>query len=240
MSTTAQQLDLPTINALLEKSEPARIVQWAVAQFAPDVVMSSSFGAESALLLHMSAAAMPGMRVVMVDTGYLFPETHAFMEQLRERLKLDVHVYRSQIEPDQYLQQAGECDPTWRRDVEACCAITKNEPFERGIRELRPRAWLRGIRRDQAATRQSRQIVEWSARFNCYAISPLLNWGSREIHAYMKQHDLPHHPLYEKGYASIGCQPLSCTRPIQPGEDARSGRWSGRGKLECGLHVEKQ
>ena len=79
---------------------------------------------------------------------------------------------------------------------------------------------LRGIRRNQAETRRESKFIEWSDRYHCYAISPLLNWTGREIHAYMKQHDLPYHPLYDKGYASIGCNPLSCTRPIQPGEEA--------------------
>jgi phosphoadenosine phosphosulfate reductase len=105
------------------------------------------------------------------------------------------------------------------------------------MRDLAPRAWLRGIRRNQADTRKASQFVEWSQRYNCYAVSPLLNWTGREIHQYMKQHDLPYHPLYEQGYASIGCNPLSCTRPIGAGEDPRSGRWSGSGKVECGINL---
>jgi phosphoadenosine phosphosulfate reductase len=237
MSSTPDQIDLPAINQMLESSEPSQIVQWAVAQFAPEIVMSSSFGAESALLLHMASRALPRMRVIMVDPGYLFPETHQFTEQLRQRLDLNILVYRSKNDPDAYLRSANEDDPTWRTNVEACCAVNKNEPFDRAMRELTPRAWLRGIRRNQADTRRSRQIVEWSGRFNCYALSPILNWTGREIPQYMKQHDLPYHPLYEKGYASIGCSPSSCTRPIMPGEDPRAGRWSGQAKTECGLHL---
>ena len=105
------------------------------------------------------------------------------------------------------------------------------------MRDLAPHAWLRAIRRNQADTRRAVQFVEWSQRYNCYAISPLLNWTGREIHAYMKKHDLPYHPLWEKGYLSIGCNPLSCTRAVQPGEDARSGRWSDAGKVECGINL---
>ena len=86
----------------------------------------------------------------------------------------------------------------------------------------------------------SRKIVEWSKRFSLYAVSPLLNWSSREIYRYMKQHDLPFHPLYEKGYASIGCNPTSCTRAITIGEDPRAGRWAGTDKIECGLHLEEE
>ncbi len=105
------------------------------------------------------------------------------------------------------------------------------------MRDLRPKAWLRGIRRHQADTRKAARFIQWSRRYDCYAISPLLNWTTRDIHAYMKLHDLPYHPLYEKGYASIGCNPLSCTRPIQVGEDPRGGRWSGTGKVECGINL---
>src|SRR5205823_2279182 len=139
--------------------------------------------------------------------------------------------------PQEYLADAGEADPDARQNIAGCCAANKNEPFERAMRELRPQAWLRGIRRQQAATRRDRQFVEWSDRFNCYAISPLLNWSTRQLHQYMRQHDLPFHPLYQQGYLSIGCSPRSCTRPVQIGEKPRAGRWAGTAKLECGLHL---
>lgn len=230
-------LDLDALNPTFEKQDPTQIVTWAAAQFGDDLVMTSSFGAESALLVHMANQALPGIRIVFIDTGYLFPETHAFMEQLRRRFDLNVWTYRTRNDPIAYLHKAGEENPTWRKDVEACCAVNKNEPMERAMRELRPKAWLRGIRRNQAETRKSVKPVEWSRRYECYAVSPLLNWTSREIYGYMKKHDLPYHPLYDQGYFSIGCNPLSCTRPIQIGEDPRSGRWSGTGKLECGINL---
>jgi len=231
-------LDLDATNRVLETYDPPGVVAWAARQFAEGLVMSSSFGAESALLLHMASEAQPGIRVVFVDTGYLFPETHRFMEDLRQRLDLNVWTFRTHNDPIAYLAQAGETDPTTRNNVEACCAANKNEPFERAMEQLKPKAWLRGIRRQQTDTRDRRQIVEWSKRYDCYAVSPLLNWSQREIHSYMKRHDLPYHPLFDLGYKSIGCNPLSCTRPIQIGEDPRAGRWSGSGKTECGLHLE--
>jgi phosphoadenosine phosphosulfate reductase len=239
MTLAAEQdkLDLTAINPMLEASDPPRIVEWSAAQFGRDLVMSSSFGTESMLLIHMATRVRPDIRIVMVDTGYLFPETHRFMEEMRLRFDLNVWVYRTKLDPIAYLHNAGEENPAWRKDLDACCATNKNEPFERAMKDLSPRAWLRGIRRNQADTRRNRQIVEWSARYACYAVSPLLNWTTREIYAYMKQHDLPFHPLYEKGYASIGCNPLSCTRPVQPGEDPRSGRWAGRDKVECGINL---
>jgi phosphoadenosine phosphosulfate reductase len=167
----------------------------------------------------------------------LFPETHQFMEQLRRRFDLNVWTYRTKNDPIAYLHRAGEDNPTFRKDPDACCAVNKNEPFERAFAELQPKAWLRGIRRNQAETRAGTQFVEWSLRYRCYAVSPLLNWTSREIYGYIKKHDLPYHPLYEKGYASIGCNPLTCTSAIQPGEDPRSGRWAGQAKVECGINL---
>lgn len=233
-----QVVDVEAVNEVARTWGPARIVDWAAKQWGQGLVMSSSFGAESAVLLHMASRALPGMKVIFVDTGYLFPETWGFMEELRRRLDLNVWVYRTRNDPIAYLQRAGEADPTWRENVDACCAANKNEPFDRAMKELAPSAWLRGIRRNQAETRKDRGYVEWSQRYGCHAISPLLDWGSRELHAYMKEHDLPYHPLYEKGYASIGCNPLACTRPITLGEDPRAGRWAGKGKVECGLHLD--
>ena len=129
---------------------------------------------------------MPRIRIVMVDTGYLFPETHKFLADLRANMDLNIWTYRTQNDPIRYLQDADEDDPSWRKSVERCCGVNKNEPFDRAMKELAPAAWLRGIRRDQAETRQSRQIVEWSKRNNCYAISPLLPWTGKDIGLYMK------------------------------------------------------
>jgi phosphoadenosine phosphosulfate reductase len=234
------ELDLDSLNAMFETSDPAKIVEWTVAQFGPEqTVMSSSFGAESAMLLHMATRLVPEIKIIFVDTGYLFPETHMFMEQLRRRLNLNVWTYRTMQDPIAWLHRAGEDNPTYRKDRDICCAVNKNEPFERAMAELRPKAWLRGVRRDQAETRKGLRFIQWDRRFNLYAVSPMLNMGTREIFAYLKKHDLPHHPLWEKGYASIGCNPLSCTRPIQIGEDARAGRWAGSDKIECGINVDK-
>jgi phosphoadenosine phosphosulfate reductase len=236
-------LDLDTINTTVQALDPSRAVEWAAREFGGErLVMSSSFGADSAVLIHVATRVLPRIPIVFVDTGFLFRETHQFLEQLRQRFDLNVLTYRPLHDPVQWLRQrsATEVDPTRRVDVESCCAVNKNEPFDRAMRELAPAAWLRGIRRDQADTRRERQVVEWSARFGCYAVSPLLNWSRKDMHEYMKRHDLPYHPLYEKGYASIGCSPLSCTRPIMPGEDPRAGRWSGSAKVECGLHVEQK
>ena len=231
------EIDIPSLNSMFEKSHPQEVVRWACAEFGKELVMSSSFGADSAVLLHMATQVLPEIRVIMVDTGYLFPETWQFMEALRRRMNLNVWVYRTRQDPITYLQAAGETNPQFRDNVSACCAVNKNEPFDRAMNELAPRAWLRGIRRGQSDSRVAKPFIESMTRYGCLAISPLLTWDGRELHQYMKQHDLPYHPLREKGYFSIGCNPLSCTRPITAGEDERAGRWSGSDKVECGINL---
>lgn len=237
MSSTISQLDLTALNQMFEGTDPSKIVEWSAVQFGDELIMSSSFGAESAVLLHMAHKVSPRMRIIFVDTGYLFAETHAFMESLRQRFSLNVWTYRTRNDPIEYLQRAGEDNSADRKNIEACCAANKNEPFDRAMKELAPRAWIRGIRRNQAKSRSQSPFIEWAKRYNCYAISPLLNWSNRELHAYLKANDLPYHPLWEKGYTSIGCNPLSCTRPVTEGEDSRSGRWAGKDKYECGINV---
>jgi len=234
-----EKLDILSLNAMFETTDAAKIVDWTIAEFGgSNVIMSSSFGADSAVMLHMATQRVPDIKVIFVNTGYLFAQTHAHMETLRRRLNLNVWTYRTRNDPIAYLREAGEENPSWRNDIDRCCGINKNEPFERAMRELQPKAWLRGIRRAQSPSRKDRQFAEWSARFNCHAVSPLLNWDRRMLHAYLKKYDLPYHPLFEEGYESIGCNPISCTRPIQLGEDPRAGRWTQTTKVECGINLE--
>lgn len=237
MPTDTTQLDLSEINTMFEKAPPQKIVEWAIAQWGNDAVMTSSFGAESALMIHLAIQHKPDIKIIMVDTGYLFPETWQHMETLRSRFDLNVWVYRTKNDPIEYLRAAGEDDPAIRKNDKACCAVNKDEPMERAMAELKPKGWIRGIRRDQADTRKSARFIEWAARFNLYAASPLLNWSGKEIYQYMKANDLPYHPLYEKGYLSIGCNPLSCTQAVLAGDDPRAGRWAGKAKVECGIHM---
>jgi len=234
--TEAQVLDAEEVNSRLECAQPQQIVRWAADRFGRDLVMTSSFGEQAAVLIHIATRLVPEIRIIFIDTGYLFPETHRFMEQLRLRLNLNVWCYRTPHDPISFLRHAGEENPEWRKDVIGCCAANKNEPMQRAVSELCPMAWLRGIRRDQSESRRNVKVLEWSDRYQCWAVSPLVNWTTRDVGLYMKKHNLPWHPLVEKGYLSIGCNPRSCTCPVAPGQDSRSGRWAGTGKLECGIH----
>ncbi len=236
MQAVADQLDLDVLNPAFEKQSAQQIIDWSYRQFGDDLVMTSSFGDQAAVLIHLATQIKPDIRIIFVDTGYLFPETHLFMEQVRQRFNLNVWTYRTKNDPVQWLKTAAENEPTWRNDIDACCAANKNEPMERAFKTIGAKAYLRGIRREQNAKRQNDEFIQWAPRYGSYAISPMLNWSRKDIGLYMKQHDLPYHPLIEKGYLSIGCNPLSCTRPVQIGEDPRSGRWAGTGKLECGIN----
>jgi len=236
MQAVADQLDLDVLNPSFEKMDAQKIIDWSFRQFGDDLVMTSSFGDQAVVLIHLATQIKPDIKIIFVDTGFLFPETHLFMEQVRQRFNLNVWTYRTKNDPIAYLKSVNENDPTWRNDIRACCAANKNEPIERAFKTIGAKAYLRGIRRQQAKTRENVEFIEYSPRYGCYAISPLLNWTSKDVGLYMKAHDLPYHPLVEKGYLSIGCNPLSCTKPVQIGEDPRSGRWAGTGQLECGIN----
>ncbi len=247
--TTANTLNLDEINAKLDRVHPAEIVRWASETFgepkatadgpaAGGLIMTSSFGAESMCSIHLAISVVPRIKIVVVNTGYLFAETLSFMQEMRKRFDLNVIEYHTKNDPVVWLTVHGEPDPRVRKNVDACCAANKNEVFDRAMRELAPAGWLRGVRADQSSERGKMQVVQWSKRYNCYAISPILRWSSRDIWQYMKEHDLPYHPLWEKGYVSIGCNPSTCTAPVGEEGDQRSGRWAGTGKKECGIHLE--
>lgn len=233
--------ELAALHARLDQADPLEIVRWAFDRFDSlpgGVILTSSFGAESMCSIHLAQQIRPDVRVVFINTGYLFDETIVFLNSMRSRFNIHLIEYKTPNDPVSWLTIHGEPDPAHRLNVEACCAANKNEPFDRAMRELAPAAWLRGVRADQSETRSHMNIVQWSKRNNCWAISPILRWNNRQVHQYMKQHQLPYHPLWEKGYTSIGCRPETCTRPISYGDDSRSGRWAGLGKKECGLHLE--
>jgi len=232
------ETEVRAANERFRASHPSGIVRWAADTFGDGLIMTSSLGAESMCAIHLAIRAKPDTKIVVVNTGYLFAETLEFMARMRARWGLSVREYHTRNDPVVWLSVNGEPDPRQRRNVDACCAANKNEVFDRAMAELSPAAWLRGVRADQSAERARMEMVQWSPRNRCWAISPLLHWTARDIHQYMKQHGLEYHPLWEKGYSSIGCNPGTCTRPIGADQDQREGRWAGLGKKECGIHLE--
>lgn len=226
-------LDIARLNEANETMESwtaGDILAWAWEALGPDVAVSSSFQTQSVPLLYMVAQACPQMPVIFLDTGYHFAETLAYRDELQARFHLNIVTVRPAIEKSQLLQQYGE--GLYRRDPDLCCHIHKVEPMQRAVAGLR--GWISGVRRDQTANRRALRVIEPQPT-GLLKIHPMLNWTKQDVWTFINQHDLPVHPLFSKGYLSIGCAP--CTRPVADGEDDRAGRWAGVGKTECGLHV---
>jgi phosphoadenosine phosphosulfate reductase len=232
-------VDLDAVNADLEGAPADEILTWARETFGTALVMSSSFGAESALMLHListppAARTSPKIPVVFLDTGYLFPETYQFAEELTRRLELDVRVYSPSITAARLEALHGRLWDGSDEDIARYGRITKVEPMDRALRELGARAWISGIRRSQTEHRKSLRAVELVD--GTYKVHPILSWTKEDIRRYMLMHDLPYHPLYQYGYRSIG--DTHSTTPTTVDQDERDGRSLGA-KKECGIHLPR-
>lgn len=223
-------LDIPDLNDRFERLPPAEILEWAWNTFTPHIAASSSFQTQSLPLLHLISQVCPAMPVIFLDTGFHFPETLQFRDELQARLKLNIVVVRAAVEKSELLARFGE--GLYRRDPDLCCYINKVEPMQRATAGLQ--AWISGVRHDQTEHRNNLRILEPEAN-GPLKIHPLLNWTKKEVWAYIDQYQLPVHPLLAWGYVSVGCAP--CTRPVHAGENERAGRWAGLDKVECGLHL---
>ena len=198
---------------------------------AGDVAMVSSFGAESAALLHLVSRIDPSVPVLFLDTGKHFPETLAYRDELAERFGLNlVNLYPDLAD----LKARDETGLRWSYDPDGCCEIRKVRPLETALAGYD--ASFTGRKAFQSATRANlpRFEIDTSDAQGRLKINPLIDWSAEDIAAYFERHDLPRHPLIERGFPSIGCSP--CTRQVGEGEDARAGRWSGWDKVECGIH----
>ncbi len=200
--------------------------------YAERIALVSSFGTESAILLHMAAQADKALPVIFLETGKLFPETLAYRDTLVAQLGLsDVRSIRPSG------AQLAAYDPDgrlWQKDTDLCCAIRKTNPLDEALTGFE--AWITGRKRGQSATRANLQPVETGADGRI-TVNPLAFWSDEQLDAYFEMHDLPRHPLQAQGYTSIGC--AVCTQKPLPGQDKRSGRWAGSAKTECGIHVPR-
>ena len=197
-------------------------------EFPGRIAVVSSFGAESAVLLHMVAAIDPATPVLFLNTGKLFGETLRYRDRLQEVLGLmDLRAIGPHPSDRQEQDPAGDL---WSRNPDACCNFRKTQPLQRAIEGFD--AWITGRKRFQTDSRSSMQAVEKISQR--YRINPLAGWTQQDLDHYVIAHNLPQHPLVRDGYLSIGC--MSCTSRVNPGEDARAGRWRGRDKTECGIH----
>ena len=224
-------LDIKALDARLRHAEPQEILAEALRLYPDHLAVVSSFGAESAVLLHMAAQIRPDVPVLFLDTGMLFGQTLDYRKNLAASLGLtDVRDLRPSH------QDLAVHDPSavlHKTDTNACCNIRKVVPLDKALEGFD--AWVTGRKRFHGGDRLRLSVVEETdgkVKFN-----PLANWGKAELDAYAKEHDLPAHPLVEFGYPSVGCWP--CTQPVEEGEDVRAGRWAGSEKTECGIHVSR-
>jgi len=221
----------PAVSLDLETATAEDRVRWAAGQFGGGLVLTTSFGIQSAVMLHLVTRIVPEVAVVFIDTGYLFPETYRFAEALKTRLNLTLRTYNPALSA---ARQEALFGKQWEQGVEGLKRynfINKVEPMERAVREIGATAWLAGLRRSQASTREGLKVIERQNRVT--KIHPILDWDNRRVHRYLTENGLPYHPLWEQGYASVGDHHSSVR--LGAGMTEEQTRFGGL-KRECGLH----
>jgi phosphoadenosine phosphosulfate reductase len=203
----------------LESLSAQEVLAHVVDEYHPRLSVACSFQKEASVILDMLLAIEPAARVFTLDTGVLFPETYETWRRIEERYGIEIDVYRGEW-----------VDGLWLRDPDACCGMRKVEPLERALSEVD--AWITGLRRDQSPNRaDTPKLGEDTGHPGTLKCAPLADWSEKDVWRYIVEHDVPYHPLHDRGYASIGC--THCTSP----GGGREGRWAGTDKIECGLHL---
>lgn len=223
---------LDEINQRLEAMSAQERVAWAMEHLPENIMLSSSFGIQAAVMLHLVTEQAPNIPVVFTDTGYLFPETYQFADELTERLKLNLKIYRSDISPAWQEARFGKLWENGEDGITQYNKMNKVFPMKQAQEELGIKSWFAGLRRTQSDTRQNLSVLQQlpDGKFKIY---PVLDWTNKDVHYYLKEHDLPYHPLWEQGYVSVGDWHTS--RPLEPGMTEQETRFFGL-KRECGLH----
>ncbi len=218
------------LNERFEAADPQAIVRWAIETFGDELSVGASFGGPGGMaILHMAAQLKPNVHVFVLDTDYLFEETHQTQERATSVLGLEnVEVYKPGLTHDQQAAEYGAA--LWMRDPDRCCDIRKVEPTGRAL--AGKSAWIAGLRRDQSEGRAEIDIVARNLKLDVIKINPLANWTEKETWAYVVANGVPYNPLLDQGFVSIGC--YNCT---VPGKQGRQGRWEGFDKDECGIHI---
>jgi len=234
VSAAEDERALEELNTWLEARSAEERVAWALASLPGEHVLSSSFGAQSAALLHLVTQQKSDIPVVLIDTGYLFPETYRFVDELTERFALNLKVYRPQIGIAWMEARLGRLWEKGLDGIERYNHLRKVEPMRRALKELDARTWVAGLRRAQSESRRNIRVLE--LREGRWKIHPLADWNDRHVWDYAQAHGLPYHPLWEQGYVSIG--DVHTTRALRDGMRAEDTRFFGL-KRECGLHFDR-
>lgn len=226
-----QSAVLLEINQRLTPLTPAQRVEFALRELPGAHILSSSFGIQAAVMLHLVTQVKSDIPVVLTDTGYLFPETYRFIDELTARLQLNLQVYRSGLSPAWQEARFGQLWTT-PEGLKQYNQLNKVEPMQRALQELGANSWFAGLRRSQSSSRTDTPIV--GVQRAVVKINPLVEWTNKDIHYYLKDHNLPYHPLWEQGYVSVGDTHSSA--PLSAGMSEEDTRFNGMGR-ECGLHV---
>jgi phosphoadenosine phosphosulfate reductase len=236
MTTPADRIpdeEILTANRELGSALPQDVLRWAVARFKSRLLMATAFGAEGCCLLHMLAEIDRDVTVINLETGYQFEETLQLRERIKIRYGIEVEYVRPEMSVAEYEAEHG--GPLYVHRPDQCCYDRKVLPLRNALARHSPLAWVSAIRKDQTADRGAAGVVQWDTKFGVVKVNPLLGWTRNDVWGFILKHDVPYNPLHDRGYPSIGCWP--CTRAVADGEDERAGRWAGKVKKECGLHV---
>mgnify|MGYP001438711456 CR=1 FL=1 len=217
----------------LEDSTAFARIQWAKNTFGDSLVMSTSFGIQSAVLLHLVTQQIPNIPIIFIDTGYLFPETYSLAEDLTKRLKLNLLIYSANLKPKEQEDQYGKLWEQGEEGLDQYNKINKIEPMNRAITELKASAWLSGLRRQQSQSRKNLSAVQRQNKVT--KIYPIIDWDEATIYKYITENNLPYHPLWKKGYVSVG--DWHSSSPLKANMTAEESRFNGI-KRECGLHLD--
>ena len=230
------ELDLEAVNQRMGSADAQALIEWAARTFGSGLVMTTSFGIHSAVMLHLATKVVPDIPVIWIDTGYLPPETYKFAEELTQRLNLNLKVYQSPLSPARMEALYG---PLWEeKNVEALNRydqLRKVEPMQRALEELEATAWLAGLRKDQTDHRKTLQRI--GKQGDVCKILPIFEWNSRDVYYYLTDNELPYHPYFDLGYTTVG--DWHSSRPVTADDESdRDTRFQGL-KQECGLHLPK-
>ncbi len=236
-SLMVHNFDLAQLNQRFENAHPREILAWCLENIPTGLVQTTAFGVSGMVimdLLYRDLKPQPPVPVVFIDTLHHFPETLEFVEKAKTVYNLDLQVYKTLEVNSRKAFAIRYGDELWNSAIDKFHYLTKVEPLQRGLAELKTVAWINGRRRDQATTRRDISIFEFDKQGRL-KINPLANWTRKQTWTYVVEHGVIYHPLHDQGYASIGDEPL--TTPVLAGEHERAGRWRGSAKTECGIHV---
>lgn len=226
------------ISDSLESSSPQDVLRWALERFPLGLTMATAFGAEGCALIDMlvKLADETGFfpDIFNLDTGYQFPQTLALRERIQDKYHIHIRMVRAKETVAELEKRNG--GPMYKTDPDQCCYLRKVVPLHDAVEGFD--AFLTAIRRDQTPERAAAPVVGKDSKLDLIKVNPLVNWTKEQVWEYIEENDVPTNPLHEQGFPSIGCWP--CTKAVKLGEDERAGRWAGRDKRECGLHLASQ